>query len=183
MSNGHPVLGQGSSFVRADGRSGAEGFDSLQVLDKAILLGHALGRQRQADGNGGEEAFGHISHDDTDQEDDGVQPVVAESEGDDEEGHAKEDGHSRNDVDEMLNLAGDWRLSRVQTSGQPGNATHHRVVAGFDNDGFRRTCLHNNIHFYIGGSRSHEMFFSFFHLRRRWWRRKPSSLSPEDFRE
>jgi len=36
--------------------------------------------------------FRHVSDDDSDEEDDGVEPVVAQDEGDDEEAHPEEDG-------------------------------------------------------------------------------------------
>ena len=41
----HAVLGQGSGFVGANGRSRPQGLDSFQVLDQTVLASHALGRQ------------------------------------------------------------------------------------------------------------------------------------------
>ena len=58
----------------------------------------------------GQQTLWHISHDDTDEEDDGLQPSVTQDEGQDEEGHAKEDSHARDDVDEVLDLLGDGCL-------------------------------------------------------------------------
>ena len=57
MSDGHPDLGQSSGLVRADGRGGAQSFDGPQVLDEAVLGGHALRSQRQADGHSGQETW------------------------------------------------------------------------------------------------------------------------------
>ena len=38
--------------------------------------------------------FGHVGDDDTDKEDDGIEPVVAENKGDDEESHSQENSHT-----------------------------------------------------------------------------------------
>lgn len=53
MRNSHAVLSQGPCLVRADGGSGAQGFDSFQVLNQAVLASHALGSQRQTHLGGG----------------------------------------------------------------------------------------------------------------------------------
>ena len=66
--------------------------------------------------------------------------LVAENEGDDEEGDAQEDGHARDDVDEVLDLASDGRLAAVQARGQAGDAAHHRVVADADDAAASRAC-------------------------------------------
>ena len=95
MSDGHSVLGQSSGLVRANGWGRTQGLDGFQVLDEAVLWGHSLGGQGEADSDGGQETFGHVSDDDADQEDDGVQPVVAEDESDDEEADSEEDSDSR----------------------------------------------------------------------------------------
>ena len=139
MSDGHPVLGERASLVRADGGRRAEGLDGLQVLDQAVLAGHALGRQSETHGDGSEQTFGYVGHDDTDEEDDGIEPLVAERKSDDEESHSQEHGHSGDQVDEVGNLAGDRSLARIQTGGQTGDAAHHRVVADADDDGAAST--------------------------------------------
>lgn len=51
----------------------------------------------------------------TNKEDDGIEPVVAEDEGDDEEGDAEEHGHAGDKVDEMVDFLSDGRLACVQT--------------------------------------------------------------------
>ena len=48
MGDSHSVLGEGSGLVGADGGRGAQSFDSLQVLDEAILGRHALSGQSEA---------------------------------------------------------------------------------------------------------------------------------------
>ena len=45
VSHSHPVLGEGSSLVRADGGGGAKGLHSFQVLHQTVLLGHTFGSQ------------------------------------------------------------------------------------------------------------------------------------------
>ena len=100
----HPVLGQRARLVRADGRGGAQGLHGLQVLHKAVLGGHPLGGEGEADGDGGEETLGHVGHDDPDEEDDGIQPVIAEDEGNDEEGNTEEDSNASDNVNKMCNF-------------------------------------------------------------------------------
>merc|ERR1712242_244497 len=128
VGHGHPVLGQGSGLIRADGGGGAQGLHSLQVLHEAVLGGHPLG------GEGGQQTLGHVGHDDSDQEDDGVQPVVAEDEGNDEEGNTEEHGDTGDDVDEVSNFFGNGSLVRSQTGGETGNSAHDGVVSDVNND-------------------------------------------------
>merc|ERR1719188_213732 len=121
VSNGHSVLGQGSGLVRADGGGGAEGLHGLQVLDQAVLGGHPLGGQGETHGDGGQETLRDVGDDDSDQEDDGVQPVVAEDEGGD-------------DVDKMGNFLGNGSFVRSQTRGKTSNSTHDSLISDIDND-------------------------------------------------
>lgn len=65
VGDSHPVLRKSSSLVGADGGSGAEGLDGFQVLDQAVLGGHALGSQGQAHGHSSEQTFGHVGDNDT----------------------------------------------------------------------------------------------------------------------
>ncbi|TNN37712.1 hypothetical protein EYF80_052123 [Liparis tanakae] len=58
----------------------------------------------------GQQPLGHIGDDDADEEDDGLQPGVAQDDRQHEEGHAQEDGHSRDDLDEVLDLLGNGSL-------------------------------------------------------------------------
>ena len=88
--------------------------------------------------DGSQQSLGHVGHDDADEEDDGLQPAVAQAEGQDEEGHAQEHGHARDQVDEVLDLHVDGRLARGQPRGQRGDAAHHRVVARGDDDAVGR---------------------------------------------
>ena len=75
-----------------------------------------------------------VGDDDTDEENDSVEPLVAEREGDDEEGDAEEAGHSGDDVDEMFDFLGDGSLSAAQSGSQSGDAAHDRVVSAADDD-------------------------------------------------
>lgn len=61
----------------------------------------------------------------TNEEDDSVQPMVAEDESDDEEGDTEEDGHARDEVDEVVDLLGDRGLSSVQARSEAGDTAHH----------------------------------------------------------
>ncbi|KAM7249417.1 hypothetical protein ACFE04_008271 [Oxalis oulophora] len=72
----------------------------------------------------------------TDQEDDGVQPVVAEDEGDNEKGHTQEYSDAGDYVDEMVDFFGDRRFTGVQTRGQTSDTTHDRIIAAADDNSF-----------------------------------------------
>ena len=96
------------------------------------LGGHPLSSKCEADSDGGQETLRHVGHDDTDQEDDGIEPVVAKDEGDDEEGHTEEDCDRGDDVDEVFNFFGNRGLSTLETGGKTGNPAHHSVVSDVD---------------------------------------------------
>merc|ERR1719336_3460893 len=134
VRDGHPVLGEGASLVRADARGGAEGLDSLQVLHQAVLGGHPLGSEGETHSDSGKETLGDVGHDDTDQEDDSIKPVVAEDEGNDEEGDSKEDSDTSDDVDKMGNFLGNGSLIRSQTRGKTSNSSHDSVVSNVDDN-------------------------------------------------
>ncbi|GMS85838.1 hypothetical protein PENTCL1PPCAC_8013, partial [Pristionchus entomophagus] len=123
----------------ADGRRGSQGLDGLQVLHQTVLRGHPLGGEGEAHGNCGDETFRHVGHDDTCREHDGGEPVVSEGEGDDEEGDTEEDSHSRDEMDEVLDLTGDGSHASVQSRGQMRDATHDGVVTRVDHDSFARS--------------------------------------------
>ena len=103
-------------------------------VEPRVLGGHPLGGQRQTDRDSGQQALGHIGHDNPDEEDNSVEPVVAEDKGDDEEGDPEEDGHPGDDVDKVGNLLGNRGLTRFQADGEAGNAAHHCVVANHDDN-------------------------------------------------
>ena len=54
--------------------------------------------------DGGQQSLGNISNNDSDEEDDGLQPGVTQDDWQDEERHAEEDGHACDDLDEVLDL-------------------------------------------------------------------------------
>lgn len=93
----------------------------------------------QSYGDGGQESLGYIGNDDTDEEDDGVEPVVAKDESDDKEGDAEENCHSRYDVDEVGNLTGNWSLTHLETRRKVGNPTHNCSIARKHNQTSRRS--------------------------------------------
>ena len=57
------------------------------------------------DGDSGQKSFRYVGDDDSNEEDDGVQPLVAEDERDDEERDSEEDRNAGDEVNEVLNLA------------------------------------------------------------------------------
>ena len=73
----------------------------------------------------------------TNQKDDSVQPVIAEDEGNDEEGDAEKDGHAGDEVDEVVDLLGDGRVPHVEARGEAGDPSHDGVVAAADDHACR----------------------------------------------
>jgi len=84
------------------------------------------------DGDGGQQSFWYVGDDDSNKEDDGVEPVVPKNECDNEERKAKEDGDTSDEVNEMSNLSCDWRIVHCQTGSQVSDATHHGTISGVD---------------------------------------------------
>ena len=111
------------SFVRVAIRS---------IRSRASSLNAAYSTDR----DGSEQSLGHVGDDDADEEDDGVEPEVqrgrnvrrprrttarrgvepevAEREGDQEEGETEEDGDGGDNVDEVGDLARDRRLDGLE---------------------------------------------------------------------
>ena len=82
----------------------------------------------------GEQSLWHVGDDNSDEEDDGVEPVVAEDEGDDEERDAEEHCYTGDEVDEVLDLPWYRCLPHLQTWRQVSDAAHHRAVTGEDHE-------------------------------------------------
>ena len=96
------------------------GKDNQRRKEKSYLR-HPLCCQSETDSDCSEEAFRYVCHNDPDEEDDSVEPVVAEDEGDDEEADAKEDGDGGDDVDEVGDLLGNRSVAGVQSRGKSSN--------------------------------------------------------------
>ena len=96
------------------------------------------------DRDGREQTLGHVRDNDSNEEDDGVEPIVAEDDRDDEERDAKEDRDARDDVDEVFDLARDRRLADLQSARQVRDATHDGAVAGRDHHPATCTCNNDN---------------------------------------
>lgn len=80
-----------------------------------------------------QQSLRHIRHDDANEEDDGLQPRVAQDEWQDEERHAEEDSHARDDVDEMFDLYVDGSTADLKLWCQRGDSTHHcSVTSAYD---------------------------------------------------
>ena len=74
----------------------------------------------------------HISYNDTNQEDDSIQPVVLQDEGDNEERHSEEYSHSSDNVDKVSNLTSNGCLSNLQSRSEVSNTSHHSPVSSRD---------------------------------------------------
>ncbi len=92
-----------------------------------------------------QQALGNIGDNNTDEEDDGLQPAVAQDDGQDEEGHAQEHGHAGDDLDEVLDLLGDGRLTHFQTRRQRRNAAHHCPITCSDHYAIGCPCTNTYI--------------------------------------
>ena len=134
MSDRHTILGQCASLIRTDGRSGSQGFNSFQILNQAVLFSHTLGSQSQANCDSSQQSFGYVGDDDTDQEDDSVEPLVAKSQSNDEESDTEENGYSGDEMDKVGNLTSNRSLASVQSRSQTSDTTHHRVVTDADDN-------------------------------------------------
>ena len=107
------------------------GKENQRFKEKSYLR-HPLCCQSETDSDGGEEALRYVCHNDPDEEDDSVEPVVAEDEGDDEEADAKEDSDGGDDVDEVLDFLGNGGLTTLQTRGESSDSSHDCVVSDVD---------------------------------------------------
>jgi len=85
-------------------------------------------------GDSSKQTLRYVGDNDTNEEDDSVEPVVAEDESNDEEGNAQEDGHASDQVDEMVDFLGDGGFSSVQTGSQTSNTSHDSVVTAADDN-------------------------------------------------
>lgn len=54
-----------------------------------------------------QQSFRHVGHNNTNEEDDSLQPAIAQDDGQDEEGDSQEDSHACDDMDEVLDFLGD----------------------------------------------------------------------------
>ena len=99
---------------------------------KKSNLRHPPCCQSETDSDGGEVALRYVSHNDLDEKDDSVEPVVGivtEDEGDDEEVDAKEDSDGGDDVDEVFDLPGNGGLATLQNRCESSDSSHDCVVS------------------------------------------------------
>lgn len=107
----------------------------------------------------GQQPLRHVSHNDTNEEDDSLQPGVTQDDGQDEEGDTQEDSHTCDDMDEMLDLFGDGGFAGLQARGQSSNAAHDCAVTSADNNATSSTWCVKNKHTFR--SKSQEGFWSY----------------------
>ena len=91
-------------------------------------------------GDGGQQSLWDVGDDDADEEDDCVEPVVAEDERYHEERDAEEDRDAGDEVDEVRDLARDRRLRVAQTRRQVRDPTHHRPITRVHHQTTTRAC-------------------------------------------
>ena len=130
MSDAHAILRQSARFVRADNWGGAKRFHGLKIFHQAVFLCHGLGGKRQTDGDCGQQAFRHVRHNDADEEDDSLEPVVANAKGKNEEDGAQGGGEQGHQFDEVLDLQSNGGLRAAQASGEKGNLANEGRVTG-----------------------------------------------------
>jgi len=91
-------------------------------------------------GDRAEKTLGHVSDNDSDEKDDGVEPVVAECQSDDEENDSQTDGEDRDEVDETVDLTTDRSHVLLESWRQECDPTHQSVVTNAHHDTHRFTC-------------------------------------------
>lgn len=81
-----------------------------------------------------QEPFWHIRDNDTDKEDDSLEPAVSKDQRQNKEGHAEEDSHTSDNVDEVLDLNRNRGSANFQTRGKSSDTAHHSAIASVDDD-------------------------------------------------
>lgn len=104
-----------------------------------------------------QQSLRNIGNNDADEEDDGLQPGVAQNKGQDEERHAQKDGHARDDLNEVLDLPVDGRLTHLQTGRQSRNAAHHCMVTCVDHYAAGCTCTYTQMNQFINSTNESKM--------------------------
>ena len=77
-------------------------------------------------------SFGYISHNDTNEENNGIQPEIVKNKCYDEKWHTQEDGYTSNQMNKMGNFLGNRGISNFQSWSQVGNSTHDSLVTSSD---------------------------------------------------
>ena len=62
MRNGHLILGESASFVRANARCATESLNRLEILNEDLLRGHSLGGEGHAYSHCDLKAFWNIGY-------------------------------------------------------------------------------------------------------------------------
>ena len=88
----------------------------------------------ETNGDGGQQTLRYVGHNDSNEEDDSVEPFVSKDEGDDEERHSEEDCHTGDDLDEVGNLTSDRGLTDLKPRSKVGNSTHHSTITRKDHN-------------------------------------------------
>ena len=89
--------------------------------------------------DGSQEPLGHVSHDDTNQENHRFQKPVVLNVGNDEKRNSKHYSHTGDDVNEVLNLDSNRSLAMPQAAGQDSNSTHDGLVSCLNSDSLARS--------------------------------------------
>ncbi len=76
LVDGHRVLGQGAGLVGRDGRHRPERLDGGQLAHDGVAVAHALGSERERQGEDRRQSLGHRGHGDGDREQQGFVEVV-----------------------------------------------------------------------------------------------------------
>jgi len=134
MGDSHSVLGEGSCLIGADARGGSEGLDGLKVLNEHHLSSHSLSGQSKGDSHGSEKSLWHVGDNDTNGEDQVGDDVVLVDDTEDEENDTERHGDTRDDLDESLDLNGEWGLGRLGGRGQVSNLSDNGSVSCSETD-------------------------------------------------
>jgi hypothetical protein len=130
----HLVLGESSSFVRADDAGATESLDGFEFLDHAVLGGHSLRGESHAGCESDRESLRDVGNDQRYEVGETGEEVVAVGHADYEEEGANGDGQDRDELDEVVDFSVDRSFTLLQSCGQPRDGADQGVVAPLDDD-------------------------------------------------
>ena len=84
--------------------------------------------------DGCEKSLWNISHDDTNEEDDGIRSTRSKHNNNNEEDGSHDEGWRNDEIDEVGHVPGQRRLTRIKTWCQVGDSTHHCPITRTNNN-------------------------------------------------
>ena len=147
----HTVAGEGAGLVAADHTHRAQGFHRRKPAHEGLLAGHTLHVDGQGQGDGGQQALGHVGHDDPNRKNQafhGAHPHKQQAEAEGDGPHRQGDGgDGAHDVPHLLLQGAD---AAGGGSGEVGDVAKLGFGAGGIDDGLGAPTGH-------GGARQNQV--------------------------